>query len=324
MNLTILIGLFFLVTLILFISVLYVLVEAPATDKAFRARLRAIQQASAFPSGEAETELLRREVLSRIPAFNRILYQIPFLIRLNLFLQQAAVEITVGMLLALSFALALALYLVGLLLNWSSLLALLLAAFAGAVPFILVAIKRQRRFAKFEEQFPDAIDFLARAVRAGHAFTTGLQLIGSEMPEPVAAEFRRTFDQQNLGLPLRDALQNLLARVPLPDVHIFVTALLIQRETGGNLAEILDNLARVIRDRFKLMRQVKVYTAQGRMSLYLLVAMTPGVALVLYLMNRSYMSRLFTDPLGQKALAAAVILQLFGYLVIRKITQPKV
>lgn len=324
MNLTILIGLFFLVTLILFISALYVLVEAPATDKAFRARLRAIQQASAFPSGEAETELLRREVLSRIPAFNRILIQIRPLIRLNLFLQQAAVEITVGLLLALSFALALALYLVGLLLNGSSLLALLLAACAGAVPFILVAIKRQRRFAMFEEQFPDAIDFLSRAVRAGHAFTTGLQLIGSEMPDPVAGEFRHTFDQQNLGLPLRDALQNLLARVPLPDVHIFVTALLIQRETGGNLAEILDNLARVIRDRFKLMRQVKVYTAQGRMSMYVLVALAPASALGLYLMNRNYMARLFTDPLGQKALAAAVILQLMGYFVIRRITQPKV
>lgn len=324
MNLTILIGLFFLVTLILFISVLYVMIEAPATDKALRARLRAIQQASAYPSGEAETELLRREVLSRIPAFNRILFQIRSFIRLNLFLQQASVEMTVGMLLAISFALALALYLVGLVLNWPTLMSLVLAACAGSLPFIVVAIKRQRRFAMFEEQFPDAIDFLARAVRAGHAFTTGLQLIGSEMPDPVAAEFRRTFDQQNLGLPLRDALQNLLARVPLPDVHIFVTALLIQRETGGNLAEILDNLAKVIRDRFKLMRQVKVYTAQGRMSMYVLVALAPVAALGLYFINRDYISRLFTDPLGQKALAAAVILQLLGYLVIRRVTQPKI
>jgi len=197
------------------------------------------------------------------------------------------------------------------------------ALLGAVIPFLVIAIKRQRRFSQFEEQFPDAIDLLARAVRAGHAFTTGLELIGKEMPEPLAMEFRTTYEQQNLGLPLREAFQNLLLRVPLSDVHVFVTALLIQRESGGNLAEILENLASIIRDRFKLMKQVKVYTAQGRMTLYILTMVAPLLALMLYLLKPELISLLGTDPLGQKMIIVAVCLQIVGFFVIRKIIQPK-
>src|SRR5262249_42258642 len=177
---------------------------------------------------------------------------------------------------------------------------------------------------KFEEQFPEAMDLLGRAVRAGHAFTTGFELIGKELPDPVGEEFRLAFQQQNLGVPLRDALQNMAMRVPLPDVRIFVSALQIQRESGGNLAEILDMLSYVIRERFKLRRQVRIFTAEGRISSYMLTAI-PLVALVgMWILQRDYLRPLFTDPRGQMALTVAAALQVVGYVVIKKIIKIKV
>jgi tight adherence protein B len=143
------------------------------------------------------------------------------------------------------------------------------------------------------------------------------------MPSPVSDEFNRTYNEQNLGLPLRDALDNMMRRVPLIDFRIFVTALMIQRESGGNLAEILDNLSHVIRERFKLMRQIRVYTAQGRLSLYILVALPPILGVLIYFLNPKYIGMLFTDPLGMRFLIAGIILQVCGYFVIRKVTQPK-
>ncbi len=202
-------------------------------------------------------------------------------------------------------------------------MAVLFGILAISIPILVIAIKRQRRFLKFEEIFPDAIDLLGRSVRAGHAFTTGLELIAKEMPAPVSDEFQRAYEQQNLGLPLRDALENLMRRMPLTDVRIFVTALMIQRESGGNLAEILDNLSHVMRERFKLMRQIRVYTAQGRLSLYLLVSIPPLMGIMIYFMDREYIMRLFTDPLGIRFLVAGIVLQVLGYFVIRKIIQPK-
>ena len=142
---------------------------------------------------------------------------------------------------------------------------------------------RTKRFQKFEEKFPEAIDTLARAVRAGHAFTTALEMIANEVAEPVAGEFRQLYEEQKFGLPVRDALFNLADRVPLVDIKFFVTAVMLQRETGGNLAEILDNLSYVIRERFKILRQVRVHTAQGRLTMVLLMALPPTVVIMLIL-----------------------------------------
>jgi tight adherence protein B len=168
------------------------------------------------------------------------------------------------------------------------------------------------------------MDLLGRAVRAGHAFTTGFELIGTEMPDPVGEEFRIAFQQQNLGLPLRDALTNVAVRVPLPDVRIFVSAIQIQRDSGGNLGEILDTLATVMRERFKLQRQVKIFTAEGRLSSYALTAM-PLLGLVgMYIFNRNYLMPLFRDPSGQKALAFVGVLQIVGHIVISRIIKIKV
>lgn len=313
----------FLVIGILLVSFFYLL-ASPNKDKNLSRRLQAIQRPLDDTSSEvSELELLRQKTLSKLPALDRFLAQLPIAVKLNLFVQQAGMEIHVARLIALMFLIYATVFLGSMLVRLPLVLSILLAAAFAIIPYAVIAFKRYKRFSKFEEQFPEAIDLLARAVRAGHAFTTGLELIGKEMPEPVAGEFRLTYEQQNLGLPLRDTFHNLLYRVPLSDVHVFVTALLIQRESGGNLAEILENLARVIRERFKLFKQVKVYTAQGRISLYILTAVPPIFGVLLFFLNRDYISLLFTHPLGIKMLAAGVILQIVGFLVIRKIIEPK-
>lgn len=325
MNLAILSILIFIVTLLLTISLFYFLVVAPAEKRRLRQRIETVNMEIATSgSMDPETQLLRTELLSGIPFFHRMLLNIPWMTKLQLFVQQSAVETTVGMLLTISFLCGWFVFLISLLLGAPAVLALILGIAAFFMPFLAIAVKRQKRFLKFEEIFPDAIDLLGRAVRAGHAFTTGLDLIAKEMPSPVSDEFNRTYTEQNLGLPLRDALENLMRRVPLPDIRIFVTALMIQRDSGGNLAEILDNLSHVIRERFKLMRQVRVYTAQGRLSLYLLLAIPPFMGIAMYFLNRKYITLLFTDPLGLRFLTVGIILQVIGYFVLRKVIQPKI
>ncbi len=323
MNLVIVSALIFIVTLALVLSGIYFLFEAPAEKRRLRRRMELVRDDIEGADFEGEGGLLRTDVLSGIPAVHRVLMKIPGIRKLQLFIQQSAVAVTAGMLLTISLLSGWVAFLLSLLFNFPWLLALMLGLLALSIPFLLVAVKRQRRFLRFEEQFPDAIDLLARAVRAGHAFTTGLDLIAKEMPSPLSEEFQRTYEEQNLGLPLRDAFENLTRRMPLTDVRIFVTALVIQKESGGNLAEILDNLASVIRERFKLFRQVRVHTAQGRASLYVLTAIGPAMCFLLYIVNREYITVLFTDPLGIKFLVTAILLQVVGYFVIRKITQPK-
>jgi tight adherence protein B len=204
---------------------------------------------------------------------------------------------------------------------WAPIAAALLALL---LPFLLLRRRRSQRMKRFEEQFPDALDLLSRAIRAGHAFTTAMGMVASEGPDPIAPEFRKTYDEQNFGLPLKEALNNLASRVPLLDVRFFVTAVLIQRDTGGNLAEILDNLAYVVRERFKVLRQVRVYTAHGRFTGYVLVVLPAALALVLMLINPEHMGLLFSERMGRVMLTIAVILQVIGYVWIKKVVKIEV
>jgi tight adherence protein B len=199
------------------------------------------------------------------------------------------------------------------------------AAVLGLVfPYSYASWLRTRRFQKFETMFPEAIDTLARAVRAGHAFTMALEIICNELSEPVGTEFRKLYEEQKYGMPVRDALINLTARMPLVDVKFFVTAVMLQRETGGNLAELLDNLSYVIRERFKILRQVRVYTAQGRLTMMLLMAMPPVIVITMLVMKAEFIQPLFADPIGHAFIAAAITLQTVGYFVIRKIIRIQV
>jgi tight adherence protein B len=193
-----------------------------------------------------------------------------------------------------------------------------------ALPFFVLKVKRNRRMHAFEEQFPEALDLIARALKAGHAFATGLKMVADEMEEPVGPEFRKTFDEQNFGLPLKDSLENLTLRIPVLDVRFFATAVLIQRETGGNLSEILENLAHVVRERFKILRQVRVYTAHGRLTGYVLLALPAFLSVALMFINPEHMNLLFRERMGQTMLMAAIVMQTFGFLWIKRIVKIEV
>jgi tight adherence protein B len=193
-----------------------------------------------------------------------------------------------------------------------------------SLPFLFLRTKRTRRLRAFEEAFPEALDLIARALKAGHAFATGLKMVADEMPEPIGPEFRKTFDEQNFGLPLKDALANLTVRIPLLDVRFFSTAVLIQRETGGNLAEILENLGHVVRERFKILRQVRVYTAHGRLTGYVLLGLPVFLAIALAFINPEHMQLLFTERLGHMMLGATVIMQTVGYFWIKQVVKIEV
>jgi tight adherence protein B len=189
----------------------------------------------------------------------------------------------------------------------------------SSVPILYLRRVVSKRLEMFEEQFPEAVDLMARSLRAGHALTTALQMVGDEAPEPIGVEFRLLFDRQNYGMSLTDALKEFATRIPLLDARFFVTAVLIQRETGGNLSQVLDNLATVIRERFKVKRQVRVMSAHGRITGWALGLLPPVLALIIFIIAPAQMSLLFKDPLGIQMLIGAVILQTIGILIIRRI-----
>ena len=239
--------------------------------------------------------------------------------RLQTLVEQSGLKITLGSLLAGSAAVGALVFFVaqrfGL---WPS-LALGAGALAACIPFNVVTYKRTLRMRKFEEQFPEALDLLGRALRAGHSFTTGMEMIGKEMPDPLGPEFQTLYDQQNYGMPLPDALKLFAERIPVLDARFFVTAVLIQRESGGNLSEVLDNLAHVIRERFRVKRQIRVISAHGRITGWILVCLPPVLGLVLFVINAETRELMFNDPLGQRMLVTAIVLQIIGTLIMRKI-----
>jgi len=198
------------------------------------------------------------------------------------------------------------------------------ALLTGSLPLLYVMRKRTARMRRFEELFPDSLEFVARSMRAGHAFSVSLEMIHREFQEPLSGEFRRTFEEHNLGLPLDVALQKLAKRVPSLDVHFFVSAVLLQKRTGGNLAEILDKLAYVIRERFKLRGKIRAISAHGRMTGAALSCIPIGVAVIMFYVNPDYVRFFFLDDVGNIMLACAIVLQLIGYAIMRQIVKIEV
>ncbi len=250
--------------------------------------------------------------------------RLPHLQDLQRLLDQTELGWHVGTFVILTVGVAMAFGMAGLLFTGYSIVGIAAAILGGTFPYLYVRRKRTQRENAFLEAFADGIDLLGRALRAGHAFSTGLQMVSEEAAEPVASEFRNVFEEQKFGLPLDEALYGLADRMDLPDVHIFITAVLIQREVGGNLAEILDTLAETIRERFMIRRQVRVYTAQGRLTGYLLAALPFAMAFLITLLNRDYLVILFEEPIGKVLVAVALILQVVGFLVIRRIVHIEV
>lgn len=305
-------------------GVFWLIWGSATTSEVVRDRMVEVRKAEQHDHTAANLQLLRDEMMSSVPLLNRLMMRLAWSARLQAAIKQAGMSTKPGKLLLICGVSGLSVYVIAGLL-YSRLTVGFLAALAGAmIPLLFVYFKRRRRLSQFEQRFPEALDLLGRAVRAGHAFTAGLEMVSKESPDPVATEFRMTFEEQNFGLPLRDALGNLAARVPLVDVRFFITALMIQKDTGGNLAEILDELARVIRERFRIHREVQIKTAQGRLTAVILIALPIGMLAVMRMVNPGYVNVLFEDPLGLKLLAGAAILQLVGSAVLWKIVQIEV
>ena len=279
----------------------------------FRRQLEAVTGKEG-PGGDALTTSV-----VRAGEADSVLTSLPQVRDLKILLEQADLNWTPGTFISISFGLAAALSASAFILSQAAMPAVF-AAMAGLwFPLMYVKRLKKRRIRRFEEQFPEAIDLLGRSIRAGHAFPTGLKVVGEESPDPMATEFRQIFDEQKFGLPLEDSLLGLADRIDMVDVRIFVTAILIQREVGGNLAEILDKIAYTIRERFSLQRQIRVYTAQGRLTGYILAALPILLGLAIAALNPEYMAILFEDPMGKVLIAAAAVLQLLGFLLIRRI-----
>jgi tight adherence protein B len=289
-----------------------------------RQRIDAVRKAEKRGEVSEDLALIRDETYSSVPILHRVLMRLSWASRLHDFIAQAGMSARPAKILLWSGVLGMSAYVAAARFFHGPIVGLLAGSLAASIPMDIVALKRRRRLRKFEELFPEALDLLGRAVRAGHALTTGLEMIAKESPELLAGEFRKTFEERNFGLPMRDALINLAERVPLVDVRFFVTALLVQKETGGNLAGILDELARLIRDRFRIHREVQVKSAQGRLTATILIALPVVMLIAMEIANPQYVNVLFTDPLGPLLLSAAGALQVLGSLILWKIVHIEV
>jgi len=306
-------------TVTLLLLAVWMVASTDSIQEVVRQRMEAVHKAERRGDVSLGLKLVRDEMLSTVPFVHRLMTRWSWSVRLQEYIAQAGLKTKVGKLLLLSAVLGMSAYLLSGHFFSPWWIQLTCGLGLAGIPFAFLAWKRQKRLRQFEERFPEALDLLGRAVRAGHAFTTGLEMIGKECAEPIAGEFRTTFEEQNFGLPIRDTLLNLAERIPIVDVRFFVTALLVQKETGGNLAEILDGLARVVRDRFRIYREVRVRTAQGRLTAAILIALPIFMLCVLSVLNPPYMRVLFEDPKGPMVLAIAATMQVIGSAILWKI-----
>jgi tight adherence protein B len=270
-----------------------------------------------------EVTISRDDSIGGHPTLNRLLSSVDLIKRIDRMIRQADLQITVSRLLMFSLIASLmaglAAYTV-----FSLLTALILAVVAAAVPMLHISRKRKKRLLRFNAQLPDTLDLLSRSLAVGHAFSESLSQVASEMPDPIASEFRMTFEEQKLGLSTKVALDRLTERVPLPDLRLCVTAMHIQRETGGNLAEILEKVGQTIRERFRLMEDFRTMTTSARGSAWILCGLPFGIVFLITAINPDYMDVLFHDQRGHYIIGAALILQLLGIVTIRKILNIRV
>jgi tight adherence protein B len=284
-----------------------------------------LQALSASSDGKVQARLVRDRMLSDAPWLQRVLLQLPRVHRLDRFILQAGLEWTVShVLLACGFAGALAFLATVSFANQPVWIAVLVAAAGAAVPLLYLNYRRARRLAHLERQLPDALDLVTRALRAGHSFASSLQMIGDEMSEPIASEFRMVADEVNFGVSLQQALTNLSERVPLTDLRYFVVSVLIQRDSGGNLTEVLGNLSRLIRERLKLLGRVRVLSSEGRLSAWILGLMPFALAAIMNIFNPEFMSPLWTDPMGQTVIKYMLAMMAVGVVILRKIVKIRV
>jgi len=273
---------------------------------------------------DVEIILARNELMSEIPMVNRFLVNLQGALHLKRMLDQADLHITPSKLVMFSVMAGMLAAMAAGVVTQSFVIMIVAGILTATLPFVYVLFTRKKRLNKFLELLPDALDLVSRALSAGHAFSESLHMVATEMPDPIAGEFQKTYEEQNLGLSLKLALENLTQRIPLLDLKMCVTAIMIQRETGGNLAEILEKVAHTIRERFRIMGDLKTLTTSSRMSAWLLCGLPIAVSLVITIMNPEYMSVLWTDPRGHLLIGIALFMQLTGMLIVRKILNIKI
>ena len=271
------------------------------------------------PSGleEGGSDLERQTLASEVPWLNRLLLRIRWTPKLTILLEQASIQRPIGFFVLLSLLLAALGFMAGFFIISKFLVGLCLAGLLGVVPYFYVLWKKKRRMAKFERQLPEALSLMARALKAGHAFIGALKMVADEMDEPIGMEFDKTLWEINLGIDLPEALKNLSRRVDCPNMRFFVISIIIQRETGGNLAEILENIAYLIRERFKLEGRIRVLAAEGKFSAIILIGLPFLVFGLLSFLNPKYIGVLFTDPIGHMMIGTSILLMILGVLVIK-------
>ena len=269
-------------------------------------------------------EVLKKDVLSEVPFLNSLLSRFEAATRIDRRIKQADMTIPVGTFVLLSIGLFVVGIGAGKIFHWPTVISVVVRGVLMLVPNTFVDAKRRRRFKRFMSHFPEALEMFARSLRAGHSFTGAIQLVAQEMPHPIGPEFSKVFEEQNLGIPLRQALLGMTERIEALDVKFFVTAIMIQRETGGNLAEIIDKIGHVIRERFRIQGQLKIFTAQARMSGIILSFLPVGIAILVGMLNPEYLKPLWFEKAGRIMIAVAVILQVLGMLAIRKIIRIKI
>jgi tight adherence protein B len=312
----------FVVVFVVVFLALYLMSTRAANDlKQTLARLDEIAGAVIPRRAPERVDILREDILSDIPWLNDLLHSFNIFPAIRKMLSQADLDWKLNTVLLLSLFLWLGTGLLVYMRTEVLFVAVLLGAVAACAPWAYILHKRSKRFAEFEEKLPEALDLMVSAIRAGHGFASAINLASRENMEPIAGEFRQCFDEQNFGLDLRVAMSNLADRMPIPDVKLLVSAVLIQKESGGNLAEILEKAAYLIRERFRLKRQVRVHTAQGRMTGWIMTFTPVALGFLLYLLDPDQMSVLWKRDIGQTLLWTAVIMDLIGALIIRKIVR---
>ena len=317
---------FFVFLASLFMVYALYLITSRSTDakrQLLRERLADAIRSSAH-SSDADVQLAREELMSEIPWLNRVLLKMQMTTKLKQMIDQADSNITVMRLILFSLSAGVLAFLAVSMVSVSLPLMILFGLIATSVPFIHINMKRKKLMRKFLQLLPDALDLMSRGLSAGHAFTEALQMVASEMPEPISMEFRKTYEEQNLGLSLKLALENLVQRVPLLDLRMCVTAVMIQRETGGNLSELLEKVAHTIRERFRIMEDLKTMTLSSRWSAWLLCALPIFLAVYVTFMNPGYMDVMWRDSRGHKLLAVAGLMQILGMLMVQKIMKIRI
>lgn len=302
---------------------LFLLASRKSDARQERLQQRVAEALQGLHSADKEIQISREDSIGGHPIINRLLSSLNFIKQFDRTVRQADLQITVSRLLAFCLVAAVMAWLAAYTLM-NPVVAVLLALLAFSLPIFYVARKRKKRLLKFNAQLPDTLDLLSRSLAVGHAFSESLNQVASEMPDPISVEFRITFEEQKLGLTTKVALDRLTDRVPLPDLRLCVTAMNIQRETGGNLAEILEKVGYTIRERFKLMEDFRTMTTSARGSAWILCALPIGIILLMTAVNPTYMSVLLQDQRGHYLLGAAAVLQFLGIVTIRKILNIRV